>query len=139
MKFSIYKKGQGYYTRLCTAFAGVGMVALGCYQLKESLSGWLPADMADTSKAWLSALISVSVFVGLSLFIYLVVNKPKSAEFMIETEGEMKKVNWPAKKEVISSTKVVIITVLAMAVLLGLIDFLFHWFFQVIGIITTKA
>ena len=135
MKLSIYKRGQGYYTRLCTGFAGVGLAALGCYQFRESLGGWLSADMASTSKAWLMALIPLVVFIGLCLVVFSIVNRQKSADFMIETEGEMKKVNWPARKEVISSTRVVIVTVLAMAVLLGVIDFVFHWVFQVMGVV----
>jgi len=139
MNFTIYKKGQGYYTRLCSAFAGVAIAALGCFRLKLSIGSWLPVDMPVMTNQIVSAAIPVLVFVGLALLIFQLVNKPKSAEFMIETEGEMKKVNWPAKKEVISSTKVVIFTFIAIAVIIGAIDILFRFFFRFIGIITTQG
>ncbi len=50
--------------------------------------------------------------------IFKVVNHPRRADFLIETEGEMKKVSWPGKSEVVGATGVVIITVLLLAALL---------------------
>lgn len=48
----------------------------------------------------------------------------KIIQFFKECYAELKKVVWPSKEEVISSTKVVLLSTLAMALLLGLIDFL---------------
>jgi len=36
---------------------------------------------------------------------------------------EMKKVSWPSRQAVLSSTKVVIISTVAFAIVLGLVDF----------------
>ena len=135
MKLSIYKRGQGYYTRLCSTFAGIAVSAIGCYQLRDTLDSLL-ANVNSNTKAILMAAIPLAVLMVLSFCVYLLVNKPKCADFMIETEGEMKKVNWPAKKEIIASTKVVIITVIALALLLAIIDFAFHELFSLAGIIT---
>ncbi len=135
MKFSIYKKGQGYYTRLCSGFAGVILAALGCYQLLDSLRGWLGDNMSENTVQVVSAAVALALFAGLSLLTFFLVNAPKCADFMIETEGEMKKVNWPAKKEVISSTKVVIVSVIAMALFIGLVDIVFLWVFQAMGVV----
>ncbi|MCK4850305.1 MAG: preprotein translocase subunit SecE [Phycisphaerae bacterium] len=44
---------------------------------------------------------------------------------MIATEGEMKKVSWSSKKEIIGSTKVVIVTLLIMGLVLFLVDLFF--------------
>lgn len=139
MKFSIYKRGQGYYTRLCSAFAGAGIAALGCYQLMVTLNNSLSGDMSDLARTSIAVVVPFVILIVLGLFIFQIVNKPKSADFMIETEGEMKKVNWPAKKEVISSTKVVIVTFIGMALIIGAIDILFRMFFRLIGIITTQG
>jgi len=48
----------------------------------------------------------------------------KIIQFFKECYAELKKVVWPSKEDVVSSTKVVILSTLAMALLLGLIDFL---------------
>jgi preprotein translocase subunit SecE len=59
----------------------------------------------------------------------------KTSDFMIATEGEMKKVSWSSKNEVIGSTKVVIIFTILMAMLLFVVDLAFQWLFQFIGVL----
>ncbi|MBU0641058.1 MAG: preprotein translocase subunit SecE [Planctomycetes bacterium] len=54
---------------------------------------------------------------------------------MIATEGEMKKVNWSSKKEVIGATKVVIVTVLALGAMLFIVDIFFMTVFGGIGVL----
>ncbi|MBE3143370.1 MAG: preprotein translocase subunit SecE [Planctomycetes bacterium] len=51
------------------------------------------------------------------------VNNPNIADFMISAEGEMKKVNWSTRQEVVASTIVVISVVIILAVLLGVSDY----------------
>ena len=46
----------------------------------------------------------------------------KLVKFIKESYAELKKVIWPTKEEVASSTKVVIISVVIIAMVLGLID-----------------
>lgn len=58
-----------------------------------------------------------------------------SSDFMIATEGEMKKVSWSSKREIIGSTKVVILFTFLMALFLFLIDNVFITLFQWIGIL----
>ncbi|MEW5818106.1 MAG: preprotein translocase subunit SecE [Spirochaetota bacterium] len=48
----------------------------------------------------------------------------KIIQFFQESYSELKKVVWPSRDEVISSTKVVIISTIIFAVVLGLVDFL---------------
>ena len=49
----------------------------------------------------------------------------KIIQFFKDSFAELKKVIWPSREEVGSSTKVVIISVIIFAVVLGLVDFLF--------------
>jgi len=42
-----------------------------------------------------------------------------------ETVGELRKVTWPTKEEAIKMTKIVIVVVLATAVFLGVVYFIF--------------
>lgn len=48
----------------------------------------------------------------------------KIIQFFKDSYAELSKVVWPSKEDVISSTKVVVISTIAMALVLGLIDFL---------------
>jgi preprotein translocase subunit SecE len=49
----------------------------------------------------------------------------KVINFFKESVAELKKVVWPSKDDVFSSTKVVLISTIVIAVILGLLDFLF--------------
>ena len=48
----------------------------------------------------------------------------KILRFFSESYAELKKVVWPSREEVGSSTKVVLISVLLFALVLGVVDFL---------------
>jgi preprotein translocase SecE subunit len=54
---------------------------------------------------------------------------------MIATEGEMKKVNWSTRREIIGSTKVVILFTILLAVILFTVDIVFMTFFAWIGVL----
>lgn len=49
----------------------------------------------------------------------------KIVSFFKECIAELKKVVWPSKDDVISSVKVVLISTIVVAVILGLLDLLF--------------
>ena len=131
MKFDIYKRGQGKYTRLCSAFAWALIAGLGCFQLYKKLQ----AVEFGQGQLWFETMIPAGLFVVLGLFIYWLVNKPTIADFMISAEGEMKKVSWSSRKEIAVSTLIVIIVVIAMAAFLFVTDTAFQLFFrEIIGI-----
>ena len=44
--------------------------------------------------------------------------------FFQESFAELKKVTWPSRDEVIASTKVVLLSTVAIAAVLGLVDFI---------------
>jgi preprotein translocase subunit SecE len=119
----IYKRGQGKYTRTFTAIAAVVIVGLGCLQLYRKL------EAADLT-LWVERMVPAGLFVALSLLVSWMVNKPSVADFMIAAEGEMKKVSWSSRAEIVVSTIVVIVVVVFMAVLLGVSDIGFELFFD---------
>jgi preprotein translocase subunit SecE len=49
----------------------------------------------------------------------------KIRNFLTEVFVELKKVSWPTKNELIGSTAVVIISVIIMAVYIGICDYIF--------------
>ena len=69
-------------------------------------------------------------------FVFRLVGQNRgTVEFLIATEGEMKKVNWSTRKEVIGATKVVIVTVLALGFLLFFVNLFFLFLFETIGVL----
>lgn len=49
----------------------------------------------------------------------------KIVEFFQNSYAELKKVTWPSRDEVSGSTRVVLVSVLIFAAVLGVLDFLF--------------
>jgi preprotein translocase subunit SecE len=43
--------------------------------------------------------------------------------FLKESRAELKKVNWPSKEEVLTSTRVVIISILIIAAVIAVVDY----------------
>lgn len=127
---AIYKPGQGYWTRVMSA-VGAGVIVLtGVAWLWHELEviTSVPAIYVQSGVA----LAVIAVAGGLTFWL---LNKPNIADFMIATEGEMKKVNWPTRREIIGSTWVVIIGMVIFAVILFLVDVAFLWLFNKIGIL----
>jgi preprotein translocase subunit SecE len=56
----------------------------------------------------------------------------KVIQFFRESKAELKKVVWPTKDDVVSSIKVVIISTIVMAVVLGLLDISFTALFRML-------
>ncbi len=123
MVFDIYKRGQGKYTRLCSAFGAVLIAGLGCLQLYRKLQAW---DLG----LWIETMVPAGLFVVLALLIFWLVNKPAIADFMVAAESEMKKVSWSSRKEIIVSTVIVIVLVIVLAVFLGVTDLSFRMIFE---------
>jgi preprotein translocase subunit SecE len=121
--FDIYKRGQGKYTRIWTAVGTIVVVGLGSLQLYRKLQ-------AAYLGLWIETMVPAAVFVALSILVLWLVNKPTVADFMIAAEGEMKKVSWSSRKEIMVSTLIVILVVVIMAVLLGTTDIGFQLFFD---------
>ncbi|MBP8304112.1 MAG: preprotein translocase subunit SecE [Phycisphaerae bacterium] len=125
MGLEIYKRGQGTYTRLGTGLAGAVILGLGCVRLYEKLG-------VVTNNLWLQSMIPAVVFVVLAGLLYWVLNKPAVADFMISAEGEIKKVSWSSRQEIMVSTLIVVLVVGVLAVLLGTTDLVLRLLFQVI-------
>jgi preprotein translocase subunit SecE len=122
MRFEIYKRSQGKYTRLCSAFAVAIIAGLGCFQLYNEMK-------ASDYGLWIETFIPAGLFAVLALLVFWLVNNPRVADFMIAAESEMKKVSLSSRQQITDNTKVVIIVVIVMAVLLGVTDLVFRTFF----------
>ncbi len=123
MAFEIYKRGQGKYTRLCTAFGAGLIAALGCLTIYTQLQAY---DFG----LWVETMVPAGLFAALVILVFWLVNKLEVADFMIAAEGEMKKVSWSSRKEIAVSTFIVIVLVVLLAVFLGITDLGFQMFFD---------
>jgi preprotein translocase SecE subunit len=130
--FDMYKPGQGYYTRVWSGVAFGVMVCWLAYFFYEKLALY---GKGATTK-YLQVGVATAIILGFGLVGYwmLALNR-KICDFLIATEGEMKKVNWTNRKEIIGSTKVVVIVLCGMGLLLFVVDIFFMLFFNSIGIL----
>lgn len=128
-KIEIYKKGQGKYTRAVTFFGVMLVVVIGAGVLSDKLSGY-----TLTSAPMVRYGIPTLVVIGIGLLMFRLVNRPRTADFLIATESEMKKVSWSSRKEIVGSTKVVIVFTFILAAILFSTDVLFAALFKWLGI-----
>ena len=128
-KIEIYKKGQGRYTRIITFVAVLLLVVIGAGVLSDKLSGY-----GLTRPPMVRYGVPTLIVVGVGWLMFRLVNRPKTADFLIATESEMKKVSWSNKKEIIGSTKVVIVFTFILAAILRSTDVVFATLFSWLGI-----
>ncbi len=127
MQLYIYKRGHGYQTRLWSAVACLLLAAIGCYKLYSKLS--------LTGNPWVQNLVPAIVWALLAWVVYIVSNRTSVADFLIAAEGELKKVSWSTRQQVIASTIIVIFVVALMSVMLGFVDVVFRLIFEnVVGL-----
>ena len=128
-KIEIYKKGQGRYTRIVTFVGVLLLVVIGAGVLSDKLSGYGPTRPPVVRYG-----VPTLLVVGMGWLMFWLVNRPKTADFLIATESEMKKVSWSSKKEIIGSTKVVIVFTFILAAILYSTDVIFAGLFGWLGI-----
>ena len=129
MAFKIYKPGEGYWTRTLT------WIGAGTLVLSGILYIWKQMDIIQTNTIYWQGGMALAMVALWGSLLFWIMNKPNVAEFMIATEAEMKKVNWPSKMEVYGSTIVVIGGTFLLAALLFLINICFAWLFTQVGVL----
>ena len=132
--FRPYKPGQGFWTRLGTG-GGAGLIILfTIWFLYDRLPVWTPLR----SNGWALYAILAAVGTALAVLAWWLINRPKHAEFLIATDGEMKKVNWTGRRELIGSTKVVVFFMFFIAAMLFVYDVVFGSIFYYIKVLNIK-
>lgn len=133
MAMGIYKQGQGYWTRLMSAI-GLGVLVL--------MGGNWVADLVRNASLFgleplytRAAAFVIVVAVCATIGYYLLGRHQRVVDFMIATEGEMKKVNWSSKKEIIGSTYVVIGMTVFIAIFCFVFDRAYAWLSDAAGVL----
>ena len=131
--FKQYKPDQGKVTRVGT-FVGLGaIIAWGGKFIYDRLAVY---EGFEVWRLLVTTGLPILVPVVLGAVAWWVVFAHRgSGDFMIATEGEMKKVSWSSKREVLGSTKVVITFTALLAILLFVVDLIFQRLFSWIGVL----
>jgi preprotein translocase SecE subunit len=127
--FSVYKKGQGYWTRMGTALGAAILITIMAVFVYRQVIAFYPGHRATAVG------LTIGIIAAGVLLAWRLMNRPRHVDFLIATDSEMKKVNWTSRKELIGSTRVVILFMFAIAATLFMIDVLTGLFFQIIGLI----
>ena len=138
MGIQIYKKGQAALTRYVAAGSCGALLAWGCYRpVQGDLRRRLAPDPALRG-ARVGSRDHARVpdrrrhLRGGGFGIFLVMNRPTTADLLIDTELEMKKVSWPTRQEAWNSSIVVVVTVLIFTVILFTFDVILNKALQLI-------
>jgi preprotein translocase SecE subunit len=124
------KPGLGRWART-GALVGIGsLAAYGSYAfyMLPSLSSpwwadWWKVTVFGKALSLKPVLFpTVGIFTTVMFVTYLLLNRERWAEFLIETEGELKKVSWPARKEYLGSAFVVVLVVAVISIFLHFVD-----------------
>jgi len=134
MAFGLYKPGQGYWTRVMSAIGGATLgLAAAAWIWQQTRTIKTPYEVIYLQAASASV---IAVLTAILVYWLVGVNR-KSSEFLIATEGEMRKVNWSTRKMIIGQTWVVIAISVLIAVILFFTDIAFASFFRAIKVLQT--
>lgn len=122
----LYKRSQGRVTRQVTCAVLWLTVLLGAWRLSVYSQGSGPA--------WVYLVPGLVIAVGLWVA-YRVVNFPRFADFLIAVEAEMAKVSWPTRSELLRSSLVVIVSLLALGTILFAFDLLWQQLLRLLGVL----
>ncbi|MFW6154531.1 MAG: preprotein translocase subunit SecE [Planctomycetota bacterium] len=124
--FDIYKPNQGKYTRRGTLVGAMILVLAGMWWLKGILGQTQPV---------IEFLLPVAIGLAAAYWVFTIVYRSSRADFLIATEGEMKKVAWSNRREVMGSTKVVVFATFILAAMLYVVDIVFQRFFLAVDVL----
>ncbi len=139
MALEIYKKNQGIYARVSLG-VGLGMLVLmashalygSLIELPELYPG-ARVPLLEVPITWglagsvvffaLSAVVIAAMTTGVETGLRVLDNNSRKAvEFLIETQGELQKVSWPTREELLGSTVVVIFSVIVLGIYIFGVD-----------------
>jgi preprotein translocase SecE subunit len=137
------KPGQGRAVRT-TAYLGIAaLTAYGAYALYMApglQSPWWRVIAGPLSVMGKEASLrpqlfpAAAAFLSVMFVVFQILNKDKASEFLIETEGEIKKVSWPARKEYVGSATIVVLVVAIVSGFLHFVDKYLSLLMQSLGV-----
>jgi preprotein translocase SecE subunit len=150
--FGVYRKGFGLYSRIAVGVA-LGILALfasvslynALIELPDIAEG-VNVPLVGIGLTW-GLLSSFALFVFLGFFVCVFVAgletglRPidnggrKTVEFLIDTQGELQKVSWPTRYELVGSTAVVIVSIVVIGIFVLGVDWVVSVAMKYIGVL----
>ena len=121
------------FKRLMSAIGWGTVVVLGAAWLWDLLK---TSRIGNVETVYIQAAAALAVVLALGLLLYYYLGRnARVVDFMVATEGEMKKVNWSTRREVLGSTWIVLGLTAFTTVFIGLLDFIFARIFLWMGVL----
>lgn len=150
--FEIYRKGQGSYARVSVGIV-LGLIAFfssyamygALIELPESFSR-VRIPLIDIPLTW-GLICSFLFFLLCAAFVNVLVGSfetgikaidnlgKRVVGFLIDTQGELQKVSWSSKQELVRSTIIVIVCVIAFGIFIFSVDRVVTTVMKFIGIL----
>ena len=156
MGFTMHKRGQGMYARVSAALILGSTVLYGCGEFYQSdLLQNLPTlfyidKMGFSMKVTWGMLVAGVLFAGLLGLILAMTfgfaargrwlkgieaRSLRFVDFLIEVEGELRKVAWPSRQQLINSTSVVLLATVLFAIFIFGVDQILQRVMRLAGIL----
>jgi len=146
--FSPYRPAQGTYARIGTAVALLVVFLFGSYRLYSLLAtGPGKVFIVLGLKVPYAALVPGGVFIVLGALVWVLTFGPQTGikgldaltrrwiDLLIDTEGELRKVSWPTRDDLVNSTAAVLVSIVLLGVFLVGMDFLVGWAMSSLGVL----
>ena len=112
-----------------TLLVAYGCLGGGVIMLNRSLSVEFNVTLVEQFPLFgtlkVSTIIALAVLAVCAFITYRVLNRPKAADLLIDTEAEMRKVTWPSLPETWAGTLAVMLTVAVLFAFLTVVDYVF--------------
>ena len=133
----IYKTGQGYWTRMMSSIAAGLLIFMGAVWLWDNIAGVRLGNLQTVYVQAGAAVVFIAVLSTIAY--YLICVHKRFVDFLIATEGEMKKVNWSTRREITGSTWVVISLTFIIATMIAVLDFVYSMTFQALNVLESSS
>ncbi|QDT64621.1 preprotein translocase subunit SecE [Calycomorphotria hydatis] len=124
----LYKRNQGRLTRQMTVLSLWVIIFMGCYVLSQG-------PLADYDNILIRVGIPTLLAAIGAWVAFRLVHIPKFADFLVAVQGEMDKVSWPGRQELVRSTIVVVTIMFLLAAALFSFDYIWQFVFRALGIV----
>ncbi len=129
-KLDFWKSGQGLPVRVSAYGMLLALSIFGAYTLyyAPAYQSYWRTGLVSTQVLGIELALRPILFPSVGsallamLIVHLLLNRAGWSNFLIETEGELKKVSWPPRKEFVGSSIVVLLVTVSMALFLAAVD-----------------
>ena len=139
MALELYKRGQGSAARIVTAVGLIALAAFGANALREFILGYTAGETAwavGPVQLRPDLVAAVVVFLGAAGAIGWVVSGCRRVvDFLILTEGELRKVSWPSRRDLWHQTVVVIVVSVFFGIFILICDLILMKAVQLFGLL----